>query len=237
MVRARTGRKDLGGRERRPHVTIILDGRSSTITAAVTLREQEVASVSLANGPGEAESGIGDADALLIGPAGFEALWSDDPFLFAATARRCRLLAVLEPAELLEIADLLPLADGWILVGSHARHLGEQLLLGLEGHALLPPVPSAVVGACRLRLSDGLRLLLLPDLTGMERRVLGRLASGLDDRTIAQTLGIDEAAVRRAVRAVLAKLHCRNRTEAAVFAWRYADAVAAGSAGQRPAPP
>src|SRR3954467_2169004 len=106
MVRARTGRKDLGGRDTRPHRPRLLDGRSSTITAAVTLREQEVASVSLANGPGEAESGIDDADALLIGPAGFEALWSDDPFLFAATARRYRLLAVLEPAELLEIADL-----------------------------------------------------------------------------------------------------------------------------------
>jgi two-component system, NarL family, response regulator LiaR len=58
------------------------------------------------------------------------------------------------------------------------------------------------------------------DLTARERDVLGLLASGLTNKGIARELGLTEGTVRAYVRAILAKLHVTNRTEATGLAIR-----------------
>src|SRR3546814_2369772 len=51
-----------------------------------------------------------------------------------------------------------------------------------------------------------------------ERAILRLLAAGDSNRSIAETLDESEARVKSMVRAILIKLNCRNRTEAAVLA-------------------
>lgn len=57
-----------------------------------------------------------------------------------------------------------------------------------------------------------------PWLTGQERRVLTRLAAGLSNRQIAQSLGISDKTAKNYVHAVLGKLNAGSRTEAAFTA-------------------
>lgn len=53
-----------------------------------------------------------------------------------------------------------------------------------------------------------------PWLTGQEHRVLTRLATGLSNRQIAQSLGISDKTAKNYVHAVLTKLNAGSRTEA-----------------------
>ncbi|ROP35749.1 helix-turn-helix domain-containing protein [Saccharothrix texasensis] len=57
-----------------------------------------------------------------------------------------------------------------------------------------------------------------PWLTGQEHRVLTRLAAGLSNRQIAQSLGISDKTAKNYVHAVLSKLNAGSRTEAAFTA-------------------
>jgi PAS domain S-box-containing protein len=65
-------------------------------------------------------------------------------------------------------------------------------------------------------------------LTKRQRQVLGLIAEGCSNRTIAQQLGLTEATVKLHVRAVLKGLEVENRTQAALMATRagvYGEAV------------
>jgi two-component system nitrate/nitrite response regulator NarL len=58
-------------------------------------------------------------------------------------------------------------------------------------------------------------------LTPREHDILGLLADGQTNRSIAGELGLSEGTVRIYVSAILAKLGAANRTEATVFAIRH----------------
>jgi len=68
--------------------------------------------------------------------------------------------------------------------------------------------------------SDSFRWNLVQALTARERSALAMLASGATNRAIAETMGVTEGTAKGLVRAVLKKLHFRNRTEAALFVAR-----------------
>ncbi len=55
-------------------------------------------------------------------------------------------------------------------------------------------------------------------LTGREKEVLGGVAAGKNNRTIADELGLAEGTVKNHVSTILAKLHLRSRTELAIRA-------------------
>ncbi len=57
-----------------------------------------------------------------------------------------------------------------------------------------------------------------PELTDREREVLGLLAAGLDNRTIARRLHLGEKTVRYYVSNILTKLHVTSRYDAADLA-------------------
>ncbi|MFI6344223.1 response regulator [Streptomyces sp. NPDC050560] len=68
-------------------------------------------------------------------------------------------------------------------------------------------------------------------LTAREREVLARLAEGLANSEIAALLDTSEGTVKATVRAVLAKLDCDNRVQAAVLAQRAGLVAPAGDTG------
>ncbi|NOZ70935.1 MAG: response regulator transcription factor [Chloroflexi bacterium] len=58
------------------------------------------------------------------------------------------------------------------------------------------------------------------ELSDREFQVLGLIAEGLDNATIAERLSISEKTVKSHVSNILSKLHLADRTQAAVFAWK-----------------
>lgn len=58
------------------------------------------------------------------------------------------------------------------------------------------------------------------ELSERELEVLGLIAQGLANATIAAKLFISEKTVKSRVGNILSKLHLNDRTQAAVFAWR-----------------
>jgi DNA-binding NarL/FixJ family response regulator len=60
-----------------------------------------------------------------------------------------------------------------------------------------------------------------PSLTPQQMRVLGLLAEGLDNDTIAQTLSVSKNTVKTHVRDIFQKLGVTDRTQAAVWALRH----------------
>jgi DNA-binding NarL/FixJ family response regulator len=108
-------------------------------------------------------------------------------------------------------------AAGYLLKGArqeqirravHAAHGGDAILDGAIARRLAdvftarPPVPD--------------RRGAFPQLTERELDVLDRLASGLDNRAIAEALFLSEKTVRNYVSAIFAKIHVASRAEAIV---------------------
>ncbi|MFN8596306.1 MAG: response regulator transcription factor [Anaerolineae bacterium] len=58
------------------------------------------------------------------------------------------------------------------------------------------------------------------DLTGRELEVLQLIAQGLNNHEIAQKLTISEKTVKTHVSNILSKLHCEDRTQAAIYAMK-----------------
>jgi DNA-binding NarL/FixJ family response regulator len=74
--------------------------------------------------------------------------------------------------------------------------------------------------------ADQHRLTLLDTLTEAHLSLLPLLADGMTDEEIANARGATLPTTKLLVRQLLARLQCRNRTEAAIFAWRHATALA-----------
>jgi DNA-binding NarL/FixJ family response regulator len=113
-------------------------------------------------------------------------------------------------------------ASGFLLKDAEADELATAIRAAFAGEVHLDPAIAGLV-ARHLRVGsgngpeggpgDG-----LANLTARERDVLVRVAQGLSNRAIAETLGITERTARTHVSNVLAKLGLASRTQAALLA-------------------
>jgi NarL family two-component system response regulator LiaR len=97
--------------------------------------------------------------------------------------------------------------------------LRAKLDLAASGYAMVAPAMISVMAA------DQHRLTLLDTLTEAHLSLLPLLADGMTDEEIANARGATLPTTKLLVRQLLARLQCRNRTEAAIFAWRHAGAL------------
>jgi DNA-binding NarL/FixJ family response regulator len=121
-----------------------------------------------------------------------------------------------------DIVDALAAGASGYLVKQDTRDpdlLAEVIRMAANGGAVLPgPGAAALVRDIARREP--------PDpaagygLTPREREVLAVVAAGASNRDVARQLTITEQSVKNHVRNILAKLHARNRTEAAAIAHR-----------------
>ena len=109
------------------------------------------------------------------------------------------------------LGDLPGRADGLLLLDRGLRYLEESLKLAEDGYSVMP-------GARADTLDNSVYVEMLSCLGESERAILALLAEGESNRSIAEALEESEARVKSMVRAILIKLDCRNRTEAAVLA-------------------
>jgi NarL family two-component system response regulator LiaR len=100
-----------------------------------------------------------------------------------------------------------------------ADALADALRKAARGEAVLHPrVAARLVDALRKGGTSGSEV--LETLSQREREVLTLMAEGLSNQTIAGRLGIGEKTVKTHVSNVLGKLGVRDRTQAAVYAWK-----------------
>lgn len=120
-------------------------------------------------------------------------------------------------------------AAGFLLKSGDPRELIAGVRAVAEGGACLAPsVARRVIshlgdGQLSRRAAARART---AELTGREREVLGLVGAGLSNAEIAQRLFLVEGTVKAHVSAVLARLGCRNRVQAAILAYE-ADLVPA----------
>lgn len=107
-------------------------------------------------------------------------------------------------------------AHGYVLKGVSAFELRDAVRRVADGESYVPP---ALAGHLLLELTRA-RTGPLDLLTGREAEVLGQLAQGRTNREIGERLHLAEKTVKHHVTQVLAKLHVRSRTEAALLAQR-----------------
>lgn len=106
-------------------------------------------------------------------------------------------------------------AIGLLFRDTDVERLVAALSAAARGLATLEPELASPVGA-RSRASTPLAEALTP----RELEVLGLLAEGLPNKTIAQRLGVSESTVKFHVNAILGKLGAQSRTEAVTRATR-----------------
>jgi DNA-binding NarL/FixJ family response regulator len=107
-------------------------------------------------------------------------------------------------------------ANGYLVKGIRAEAFIEALISILAGESYVSP---AVAGRILREAHErGGSASDLETLTPRELEVLDLLAQGRSNRDIAEALVISEKTVKRHVTGILAKLHARNRTEAALRA-------------------
>ncbi|MEO3431274.1 LuxR C-terminal-related transcriptional regulator [Pelagibius sp. CAU 1746] len=158
------------------------------------------------NGRGEPE-----ADYLILAANDASRFHSLEDQIARWSGRSTRVLLAVPESKCAMLGDLPERADGLILLDRGLNYLEESLKLAEDGYSVMPAARagSSDDGICREmlgRLSDG------------EKAILALLAEGDSNRNIAESLGESEARVKSMVRAILIKLDCRNRTEAAVLA-------------------
>ncbi|WP_193369563.1 helix-turn-helix transcriptional regulator [Pelagibius marinus] len=127
------------------------------------------------------------------------------------SGQRTRVLLAVPESKCAMLGELPERADGLILLDRGLNYLEESLKLAEDGYSVMPAAGSgssdnSVYLEMLARLSDG------------EKAILALLAEGDSNRSIAEALEESEARVKSMVRAILIKLDCRNRTEAAVLA-------------------
>lgn len=127
------------------------------------------------------------------------------------SGRHTRVLLAVPESKCAMLGELPRRADGIVLLGGGLAYLEESLTLAEDGYSVIPAAESDSGHSTR-------HLEMLDRLTEGERAILRLLATGHSNRSIAETLEESEARVKSMVRAILIKLDCRNRTEAAVLA-------------------
>jgi DNA-binding NarL/FixJ family response regulator len=106
-------------------------------------------------------------------------------------------------------------ARGYLLKEADGEDVQRALLAVARGEAVFGPrVAQRVISFFATTRGGGGAATPFPQLTDREREVLGLLAQGLDNASIARRLVLSEKTVRNRVSDVLAKLHARTRAEA-----------------------
>jgi DNA-binding CsgD family transcriptional regulator len=137
----------------------------------------------------------------------------------AGLLRGIHTLGVFMPTQLGRVREFVTLLDGWLVWSGSADDLKAKLDLAAAGYAIVAPAMISVMAA------DQHRLTLLDSLTEAHLSLLPLLADGMTDEEIANSRGATLPTTKLLVRQLLARLQCRNRTEAAIFAWRHANVL------------
>ncbi|MGD1876377.1 MAG: LuxR C-terminal-related transcriptional regulator [Kiloniellaceae bacterium] len=158
------------------------------------------------NGRGEP-----DADYLILAANDSSRFHSLEDQIDRWSGKRTRVLLAVPESKCTMMGELPCRADGLILLGEGLKYLKESLKLAEDGYSILPTAGAGGVDCAGC-------LDMLSRLGQSERAILKLLAGGDSNRSIAEALDESEARVKSMVRAILIKLGCRNRTEAAVLA-------------------
>jgi DNA-binding CsgD family transcriptional regulator len=138
----------------------------------------------------------------------------------AGLMRGIHTLGVFMPTQVTRVREFVTLLDGWLVWRGSAKDLKAKLDLAASGYAIVAPAMISAMAA------DQHRLTLLDTLTEAHLSLLPLLADGMTDAEIANSRGATLPTTKLLLRQLLARLQCRNRTEAAIFAWRHASALA-----------
>lgn len=158
------------------------------------------------NGRGEP-----DADYLILAANDSSRFHSLEDQIDRWSGKRTYVLLAVPESKCAMMGDLPRRADGLILLDQGLRYLEASLKLAEDGYSVMPATKGGG--------SDSATYLeMLSRLSSGERDILALLAEGESNRSIAEVLEESEARVKSMVRAILIKLDCRNRTEAAVLA-------------------
>jgi DNA-binding NarL/FixJ family response regulator len=126
-------------------------------------------------------------------------------------ARRAVILGLLERSELLSASELLVRADGFLFADGQGDHAFDVINCAMVGYCAIPGDLGQGNPFSRQRLQRARAL------GPLDMQILRMLGRGWSNREIAVEIGISEARVKAALRALLHKLSLTNRTEAAVF--------------------
>ena len=109
-------------------------------------------------------------------------------------------------------------ALSYLLKDIDPDELADAIRKANQGEAVLNPRVAARV----VREMQGLRDEVNPftELTDREMEILRLIAAGKNNKAIADKLVISEKTVKSHITNIFSKLHLRDRTEAAVYAWR-----------------
>ncbi len=114
-------------------------------------------------------------------------------------------------------------ASGYILTDTNCETLIKSLELILLGERVIPRPAIEILMAKEVAGMPALPATLFPPKTLSTREVdiLKGLSNGMSNKIIARQWGISEATVKVHVKSILRKIHARNRTEAARWAWHH----------------
>ena len=110
-------------------------------------------------------------------------------------------------------------ALSYVLKDIDPDELAEAVRRAWQGEAVLNPRVAARL-VHEMHGSAGERTNPFNELTGRELDVLRQIASGKNNREIAEALVISEKTVKSHITNILNKLHLADRTQAAVYAWQ-----------------
>ncbi|MBK1696055.1 response regulator transcription factor [Rhodovibrio salinarum] len=153
-------------------------------------------------------AGPDEVDAVILDHVLYNEIYLND---LNRAARRAVVLALLERAELLSASEFLVRADGFLFADGQADHAFDVIACAMVGYCAMP----GELGVGNPFSSQ--RLQRARALGTLDMQILRMLGRGWSNREIALAVGISEARVKAALRALLHKLSLANRTEAAVF--------------------
>lgn len=108
--------------------------------------------------------------------------------------------------------------DGFVIKSSGRLELLSAVRSVFRGQCYVDPkVAGLLLGALHRKKDDDI---MLSDLTDREREVLFWLAQGLSNLEISEKMILSEKTVKNHVSHILKKLDLRDRTQAAILAWR-----------------
>jgi len=127
---------------------------------------------------------------------------------------RGSVLLLMNSGDLLDAITLVALVDALVFTDFPIDRVADVVEIARIGYTALPR------GLMDTLVDRRLRDIAMERLTARERLVLDLLAAAYSNRDIGRAFGIREGTAKALVRRVLAKLGFRNRTEAAVYAFR-----------------